>query len=209
MTILIILSVIFISAAVVSIWSKYKHRSIYKFAKLIPVSVLILFLLIKDSQFTVFRILIIFALVFSLIGDYFLLHPETKFKYGLISFMIAHIFYSTAFINEVNTYNWYLVLPVLFYSILFLKYLGNEIENYKIPVYLYTLVISVMLWSSLNGFYSLNGMQEKLILAGGILFVFSDSALAINKFKRKFKFAEFTILGSYYAAQLLFALSVN
>jgi hypothetical protein len=45
-------------------------------------------------------------------------------------------------------------------------------------------------------------------MVGALLFLFSDSANAINRFKKPFGPAQILILGPYFAAQLLFALSI-
>jgi uncharacterized membrane protein YhhN len=45
-------------------------------------------------------------------------------------------------------------------------------------------------------------------MIGALLFLFSDSANAVNRFKKPFWLAQILILGTYFAAQLLFALSI-
>jgi uncharacterized membrane protein YhhN len=47
-----------------------------------------------------------------------------------------------------------------------------------------------------------------LAFVGACLFAISDSALALNRFRRSFRSAQFLILSTYYAAQCLIALSV-
>ncbi|MEW5901678.1 MAG: lysoplasmalogenase family protein [Acidobacteriota bacterium] len=61
-----------------------------------------------------------------------------------------------------------------------------------------------------EGEYLCLQVQESwLVLVGSLLLLISESVWAINKFKKKFRAAEVVILGTYFPAQLLFALSIG
>ena len=63
-------------------------------------------------------------------------------------------------------------------------------------MYVYAGLITVMMWSAL--------MQKDWMWGiGAILFVFSDSVIAINKFVSPVPDERFLIMATYYAAQLL------
>jgi uncharacterized membrane protein YhhN len=53
------------------------------------------------------------------------------------------------------------------------------------------------------------GVSGLLAAAGAALFVASDSALAVNRFVRHFRRADALVLGAYFAAQTLIALSIR
>jgi uncharacterized membrane protein YhhN len=57
-------------------------------------------------------------------------------------------------------------------------------------------------------FIQIGNTRALCAFVGGALFVVSDSALAINRFLKEFKLAQPLILGAYFAAQALIALSV-
>lgn len=48
-----------------------------------------------------------------------------------------------------------------------------------------------------------------LAAVGGVLFVASDSALALDRFRRPFRGAQPLVLATYWAAQTLIALSIR
>ena len=47
-----------------------------------------------------------------------------------------------------------------------------------------------------------------LACLGAVLFVASDSALAVNRFRRPFAASQLVVLGTYFSAQWLIALSI-
>ena len=65
----------------------------------------------------------------------------------------------------------------------------------------------MMTWQALNRWLATGEAGSALALAGALLFVASDSALALNRFKGEFKGAQAVVLGTYFAAQWLIALS--
>ncbi|MGZ5469974.1 MAG: lysoplasmalogenase family protein, partial [Candidatus Aminicenantales bacterium] len=57
-------------------------------------------------------------------------------------------------------------------------------------------------------FVDLGGLRPLLAFAGAVLFLISDSVLAYDRFGRKIGPAQIIILGTYFPAQLLIALSI-
>ena len=98
---------------------------------------------------------IIGALMFSWIGDIFLLF-DNYFIPGLISFLTAHVFYIHAFVktsNKERTKGSFVFLTTIFviaYLTAFLTMIKGSLGDMMIPVIVYGLVISVMLWVALN-----------------------------------------------------------
>ncbi|MNR29801.1 YhhN-like protein [compost metagenome] len=73
----------------------------------------------------------------------------------------------------------------------------------KLPVMVYTFVISMMMMMAAFRNQRVNTLSFNLILAGALCFLLSDSILAYNKFVKGFDFAGVLIMASYMAAQYL------
>jgi uncharacterized membrane protein YhhN len=75
----------------------------------------------------------------------------------------------------------------------------------RLPVRVYGLVISFMLMLALHLLFLANRKAGLYIAGGAILFVISDSLLAINKFYQSFEAAGFLVMFTYGLAQLFLA----
>ena len=73
----------------------------------------------------------------------------------------------------------------------------------KIPVIIYALAISAMGVMAVNRFGRVNSLSYELIFYGSLLFVLSDSILAIDRFVYGFKLSGVIVMASYMAAQYL------
>jgi uncharacterized membrane protein YhhN len=153
---------------------------------------------------------VLFALVFSWLGDVLLMfqHKDSLFFIlGLVSFLIAHIFYIVFFHKLKGTENiksriWPLAVIVIYYSVL-IFFLSPHLGDLKIPVRIYGIVISLMLMLALHMIFIKNRIAGQLLALGGLLFVISDSLLAIDKFYQSFQAAGFLVMITYAAAQFL------
>lgn len=152
---------------------------------------------------------IVAALIFSWGGDVLLLFQpknEIFFLLGLSSFLLAHIFYIIYFhqvrIKEnVKGNPWLLVTVVIYYAILInllVPYLGAM----KIPVLVYGVVISFMFMLAMHMLFIKHKAAGKWMMTGALLFVISDSVLAINKFYQPFDVAGIVIMLTYGLAQV-------
>ncbi len=159
--------------------------------------------------FSHYKVLILIALFFSLAGDVFLMLPHERFIAGLVSFLIAHLFFITAFIGHAGPYwNWVYLIPVLIYFILFLIVLLPHTGEMTIPVVVYALVILTFLWQAAGRYGFQPDMLTACGLFGAILFVLSDSLLAYNKFVKPIKWAPGILMALYWSALYFLALSV-
>lgn len=130
------------------------------------------------------------GLLFSIIGDTVLMsNGKSSFLLGLSSFLIAHIFYILAFFKYPNFQRGILfkkrivIIPVAIYLLFFqFAIFDNVPSNLRIPVILYSLIISLMLLSSINLVGRVSNQFSKLVILGAILFLLSDSILAGEKF---------------------------
>lgn len=173
-------------------------------ALIIPWLIIILAINLKPF-FSKLNILIAAGLLFSWTGDMVL---QFSFVPGLISFLIAHIMFLTAFFltpgrNSILTNRSYLLAPVAIYGAGLGLYLFDDLGAMTIPVFIYAAVILVMLTAALNRFGKVNRCSYRLVLAGAILFVVSDSAIAVSKFSWDFNYSGWIIMSTYITAQYL------
>lgn len=152
---------------------------------------------------------ILLALAFSLLGDIFLLFESSRdifFLLGLSSFLIAHIFYIAFFqairFRENVPGNVLLLLVVVIYYTTLVTILSPYLENMKLPVRIYGVVISFMLLLALHTGFIKNKKAGRIMIAGAILFIISDTLLAINKFYLPFQYAGILVMLTYGLAQL-------
>jgi uncharacterized membrane protein YhhN len=144
------------------------------------------------------------ALLFSSLGDAFLgFHEEKLFVQGLVSFLIAHILYSISFYSQFNPSSMligsHLILNIILiiYGAIMSKILTPKLGKLKIPVFIYMSALITMGIGGIN-----TGFSNHILTYGVILFIISDSLLAIQKFLKGFKGIDYLIWLSYYLGQL-------
>ncbi len=151
----------------------------------------------------------LFALFFSWGGDVLLMfqvkYPDF-FLWGLIAFLTAHIFYIIFFYHlfkkENNHFRLWLLVIVTAYYVILISWIFPHLGNMKIPVVMYGFFISTMLLFALHCFFIGDKRAGNWMAAGAILFVVSDSSLAINKFYNPFAYSGIIIMITYGLAQL-------
>jgi len=174
-----------------------------------PITILLIIvlpLLDVREEYSTYAYLIMTGLIFSFLGDLFLLFPDKYFNNGLYSFLVAHILYAFAFNQNVNEYSYGVAAVVVVFVLIVVKLLAPKLGAMKYPVIFYILVISVMLYSGIN--FDRQFFAISYVSVGAILFTISDTVLAFNKFYKKFSLAEPIILSTYFIAQLFFAMSI-
>lgn len=158
---------------------------------------------------TVFTILS--ALVFSWAGDILLQAPRVFFDLfvpGLASFMFAHIMYISCFFGTpgkdyITGKGVIAVVPVAIYGLIFITFLYGNLGSMKLPVAAYTIVILLMVIAAINRKNKVNTPSFNLVLSGAILFVISDSILALRKFGHPFEGSSMLVIITYLIAQYL------
>lgn len=179
-------------------------------ALLMPLLMLLFFM--NTDHFTARLHLFFFAgLFFSWAGDVLLEFPDRNgmfFILGLGCFLIAHLMYLTVFLstpgkNTINGKRLYLIIPVVIYGGLLIIYLYPHLAEMRIPVIIYAMVILSMLTAAINRKAKVSEESFYLVLAGAMLFVISDSSIAINKFSHQFAFSGVLIMSTYILAQYL------
>jgi uncharacterized membrane protein YhhN len=158
---------------------------------------------------SVYKIFILAGLGASLVGDVFMMLRRKRFIEGLASFLFAHGLYIAAFLSTTGPrMSLGTVLPFFVYAVVMMRIIVPRAEGMKAPVVVYIIVITMMAALAAERFILAGGSRPLWAFAGAILFVASDSVLAANRFVKKIPAAQVVILGAYFAAQGLFALSI-
>nr|XP_033784814.1 lysoplasmalogenase-like protein TMEM86A isoform X2 [Geotrypetes seraphini] len=181
--------------------------------KCLPIFCLWVFLLAHGINFVVAHQSVkrIFAgLIFSALGDAFLIWQEQGyFVHGLLMFAITHIWYSAAFGMKPLDLRAGIVMAFIsgfLYTFLY-SYLSGPF-TYLVAVY--TALIAFMGWRAIAGIQLCNDLWTWTKLSaciGAVLFIVSDLTIAVNKFCFPVPCSRAIIMATYYAAQMLIALS--
>jgi uncharacterized membrane protein YhhN len=179
-------------------------------ALIIPVLAVIFVINLCPGSNLLYRFMLA-GLFFSWAGDVLLEVPNQAadlFIPGLICFLLAHIMYLLTFFltrgeNFILRRGIWLLFPVMLYGAGIIFYLHNDLGDMMIPVTIYTVVILAMVTGAINRIKKVNAVSYWLVLTGAILFLISDSALAINKFGHPFPGSSIVIMSTYLLAQYL------
>jgi uncharacterized membrane protein YhhN len=205
------LTAVAIISAIINIRAEYTGAKfyVYIFKPLTVVIIILIALLKPHTASSFYRYMIIAGLLFSLAGDIFLMLPQDRFIAGLISFLLAHLFYIAAFTSGSQAAPAPLyALPLLLYGGVMLWILFPHLGKMKLPVLVYVLVILIMDWQAFARWFAIRHAESFYAFIGAFLFLASDSVLALNRFRSPFRSAQLLILSTYFAAQWLIAMSV-
>lgn len=156
-----------------------------------------------------YRLLIAGGLIFSLGGDVALMLPQDLFVWGLVSFLVAHLFYLFAWRSRAGFhFTWWIFLVYLIYTVGLLYLLWPSLGSLVLPVAIYASVLMAMGWQAAEQYWVLRDGGAWLAMMGAALFMISDSTLAINKFRGPLRNQELIVMSTYWGAQLLIAWSV-
>jgi uncharacterized membrane protein YhhN len=158
---------------------------------------------------------ILWGLGFSWGGDLLLMLVPTIgegfFVFGVASFLIAHLCYISAFLDQAKSGTGYLkknpwlVLPFLAYLVGLSAWWWDDLGTLRVPVLVYSAIITTMGLSALHLRGVVAPKAWTWLIGGALLFVASDSLLAINKFKWPLPMAGIWIMATYIAAQYAIA----
>jgi uncharacterized membrane protein YhhN len=207
-------SFIFFLVFVIQLYAEYANNiQLRNFSKPLIVVVLLAWLYLSTNLKGRFHKRIFTGLIFALAGDIFLMLQTNRpvfFIYGLIAFLLCHIFYIRAFTldhksnpNYKNPYFlWAVGAFAIFCSGLFF-YLQPRLGVMQFPVLMYAIIITFMVIMAVNRYGKVNIFSFKLMLYGALFFLLSDSALAVNKFAQPIPQAGALIMATYMIAQYL------
>jgi uncharacterized membrane protein YhhN len=142
--------------------------------------------------------LIMAALLFCGIGDVSL--ERGHFSLGLGAFLVGHLFYLGAFCRqpEISVRKGLLLAGLAAYCAILVTFLAPHLGDMASAVFLYMTVIAIMAAAAITG-----RRNHPLVALGALLFVLSDSLIAVNRFVEPIPGARYWIMILYYSAQYL------
>jgi uncharacterized membrane protein YhhN len=152
------------------------------------------------------------ALVFSLIGDVWLLAPSRFFLAGLASFLLVHICYVIGFNQTLPPANWqvfslaasFFVLGIFIYPILF-RGVKNHPGARKLQgaTLIYYIVLSLMAFSATTTVArpAWERIASAFVAIGGLSFFFSDFLLAYDRFIHPMRYGRLVVHVFYHLGQ--------
>jgi uncharacterized membrane protein YhhN len=137
----------------------------------------------RDAPADRYRSAMIAGLVCSLAGDMFLeTSPRGLFLPGLVSFLVAHVFYVLAYLLDTRALEPLRALPAYAYGATLVAVLWPGLGSMAIPVAIYAAVICTMLYRAAARLGRVAAASGRLALVGAITFAASDSLIAIGRF---------------------------
>ncbi|MDF1574835.1 MAG: lysoplasmalogenase [Bacteroidales bacterium] len=157
---------------------------------------------------------VLLAFFFSWAGDNFLMlsgKNELFFFAGVGGFFLAQLSYIYTFARYSETGGKGLLQRRPWLSVFFMAYVAGMLvllfpglEGMMKPVIaIYAISLMLMSMTALNRSGRVGDSSFKLVFAGSLLFLLSDSLIAFNKFHSEIPLAGFLIMLSYIAAQYL------
>ncbi|WP_137401817.1 lysoplasmalogenase [Echinicola rosea] len=158
------------------------------------------------------------GLIFALAGDVLLLFPS-MFLYGLGAFLITLICYTISFkltqnhqinlrnINFLKTF--FFNLPIYIFAAMLYFLVNDHLGQLKVPVVLYIFAMVLMVSIARERFKHTNILSFIQVFVGALLFMVSDSILALDLFFSPIANADILIMGTYILAQLLIVMGIR
>jgi uncharacterized membrane protein YhhN len=180
---------------------------------LVPFLTLHLALNVYNLGSSFIKKIIFTALTASFIGDFLLLFSGNSFfAAGMVSFIVTHVCYAWFFFRA-GKFKWNnsteFVIAASFLGLIsfqLLNFMKSYIDyNLLFPMIVYIIAICVMASAASNlfGHKVLRALAVSFFIPGSLLFVLSDSVLAMNKFIYKDDFLNVVVMLSYGYAQCL------
>ncbi|MGD8343990.1 MAG: lysoplasmalogenase [Desulfobacterales bacterium] len=182
--------------------------------KTILSTLFILTVAIQSRPVPTYFLFLLIGMLFCLGGDVFLALPHSgMFLWGLVSFLVGHLFYVTAFGYAAGINRW--TLTGLFVSLIasggVYLWLRPHLGAMKMAVICYMVVISAMAtgaWSMLGADH-LRLTGRMLACAGALSFYISDVFVARQRFVKSAFLNRLVGLPLYYGGQFMLAFSVG
>jgi len=180
-------------------------KSLYIAAKPLLMVMLLLYFVTSTQTYPAWRNLVTMALVFSWAGDVFLISGDW-FVAGLASFLVAHVFYIAAYQKTGAASGSLQPLAVAVFAlfgICLMWFIHPGLNDLQAPVFLYALVLLGMGVWAFKRKDGTNGESFRLVASGAVLFVMSDSLIALNRFAFAIPAERILVMSIYLTAQYL------
>ena len=186
--------------------------------KAIPTLLALIYVFYTLPSGSLFYILLGIALFFCMLGD---VAMEKDIIPGIGMFLLAHLFFTVNFLWQTITMTLDIMNiaigvacfgGLIVYVFLFIRYLqvsGPEVPDFILKAgSFYFLLVSATISTSLLLWLTVGALWGFLPVVGAIVFILSDSIIAINEFHHKLSHPELLIMPTYYLAIFLLSLSV-
>jgi uncharacterized membrane protein YhhN len=147
------------------------------------------------------------ALAFCAAGDLLLLWKRS-FDVGLLAFLLGHALYVVGFNAALPVGMWSLpmLVPLGLAAVGAITWLWPHLGKRRVPVLAYVVAITIMVWGGFSNVF--RSSLPWMAAAGASLFYLSDLAVARHRFVHKSFVNRALGLPTYYAGQLLLALTI-
>jgi uncharacterized membrane protein YhhN len=229
------LEYLYFAIALIEIYSEATQNEVVRFFSkpLLMIVLLAFYLQAMARNWTKLHKFLVASLSFAWLGDVALMFvPKSAgdttlmglpknpnfFLVGLAAFLVAHMLYAIAFTDVSNKNKapllprkFWVALPLLVYMITLLYYVALGINENPLnkpflgPVIIYSMAIATMVAFALNRYGRVNDRSFALVFGGALLFMFSDSIIAVNKFLYPFESSGIYIMVLYIAGQYFIA----
>ncbi|MHA1804039.1 MAG: lysoplasmalogenase [Promethearchaeota archaeon] len=215
-TIIILIIYLIMAVADIIVVEKRLKKLEYVFkCSLMPL--LIFYYVVSTVGTAMMDVLIILALIGGFFGDFFLVleNEEKWFIFGMLAFLLGHVFYILSFMFSLWSYfvagisiNLVFIILLLFIPVVVLigftypkfnKFLGEM----NIPVHVYMIAILIMHVFATLRVIRFGVFSFILTWLGSILFISSDSLIAIKTFNKELKLrhVDAVIMATYILGQ--------
>jgi alkenylglycerophosphocholine/alkenylglycerophosphoethanolamine hydrolase len=140
-------------------------------------------------------------------GDVLLDLNPRLFAFGLGAFLLAHLAYTRLFVRNrtfgirLDPPHLAVLLLILVYSVTLSVWIVPSVHDLAVPVVVYILALTTMVCAAI-----LARFRQRWVAVGAILFLISDSLLAIHKFKTPVPMRDYLVWTTYYLGQCGIAL---
>ena len=210
MNILLILAFVFAALESLALW---KNRGRLEYVVKPAVMICLFIWLYLNTGLQGLALWFGVGILFSLLGDVLLMISlDRMFIFGLIAFLLAHVFYLVGFQNELTEFNAWSVLLIVILSISAVRVMRRIVSAIRAkgqirlinPVILYSTVITVMLYAAMT---TISNPEWKtsasfFVSVGAFLFYLSDLILAWNKFVAPIKNGRLLNIAAYHLGQI-------
>jgi uncharacterized membrane protein YhhN len=176
--------------------------------KPLPVLCLAVWVYFKNGRY---RTLITGGLVFSSVGDILLEYSEQTFLPGVMAFLLAHIFYTGAFIHRNRTLTLGYAIPFAVWGFFVFVFSAENLGSMTVPVGFYIVIICTMMWraAAQMGTVDSSLLYERAGAVGAVSFGLSDTLIALNRWYTPLPYVRYAIMVFYWLGQLGIALSTK
>ena len=206
----VILGTICMTGALLYIVATWRNwQAVRVAAKLSASTAFVVLAVVNGAVGSTYGRLVLLALILSWAGDLLLLSLKSTFLLaGMAVFFLAHLAFAAAFISRSTNNEWFLISLLILggVGLALLRWLWSYLGSvYRIAVPFY--LAAIMIMASLAVAASAASTSPLLAVAASI-FTASDVSVARDRFVAPGVVNKVWGLPMYYAAQLLFAMSV-